>query len=108
MLVSTILIILISPLRFLQPSAGDCFEWFSPQVVELVSALSLSSDQTRRLKNVEVLRDALPRDADLVLHRQARAQLEERLSIPIAQLIENRSPYRCYQCFEDIAHDQQR
>ena len=35
---------------------------------------------------------------------QADAQLKERLSIPIAQLVENGASRRCCQCIEDIGH----
>jgi hypothetical protein len=72
--------------------------------MELISPLPLRSDQTCMLKQVEMLRDALPRDADLVLHQQPCAELKESLPIALAQFVQNRSAHRCYDCFEDVAH----
>ncbi len=51
-----------------------------------------------------MLRDALPRNADVVLHGEARAQLEERLAITLNEHVENSAPDRRDDRFEDIVH----
>jgi hypothetical protein len=72
--------------------------------VKLVSTLPFRSDQACCFKNLQMLRYTLPRHADLVLHQQASAELEERLPIPLAKFIQNRPAHRRRNCFEDIAH----
>jgi hypothetical protein len=64
-----------------QPSLDNRLQRLRLQVVELVPPLSNADQEPGGFHNVEVLRDALPRRADLVLHRESRAQLEERLTI---------------------------
>jgi len=49
--------------------------------MEFVAPLSNAEEEPGGFQNVQVLRDALPSCPDLVLHRQARTQLEERLSV---------------------------
>src|SRR3954465_9267191 len=51
-----------------------------------------------------MLRYRLPRHAQLVLHRQAAAELEECLSVPVRQLVKNRPPRRVCQGLEDVGH----
>jgi hypothetical protein len=51
-----------------------------------------------------MLRDSLARDADLMLHQQPSAKLEECLAIPLTQLIQNHPSHRCSERFEDISH----
>ena len=76
---------------FVEPPLDDRFERCGVDVVELVPALAPGLDQTRSLENVEVLRDRLPRRAEPVLGRQTRADLKERLPVPVGQLIEDRA-----------------
>jgi hypothetical protein len=104
MLVTTILIILFSPVCFGQPPLGKCPQRFHPQIVEFVSTLSLSFNQAGSFKDVQVLRNSLARHTDLVLHQQPRAEFEERLPVSLAQFIQNRPSHRRYNRFENIAH----
>jgi hypothetical protein len=64
-----------------QPSLDNRLQRLRLQVVELVPPLSNADQEPGGFQNVQVLRDALPRCADLVLRRESRAQLEERLAI---------------------------
>ena len=74
----------------LEPPLDDWFERRGVDVVELVPALAAGLDQARGLEDVEVLRDRLPRGAEAVLGRQPRAELEERLPVPVGQLVKDR------------------
>lgn len=51
-----------------------------------------------------MLRDALAREADLVLHRQAAAEFEESLPVAVAEFVENRAAHWRNDGFEDVAH----
>jgi len=64
-----------------QPSLNNRLQRLRLHVMELVPPLSNADQEPGGFQNVQVLRDALPRCPDLVLHRQPRAQLEERLSV---------------------------
>src|SRR5215218_5519430 len=63
-------------------------------MVELVPALPPGPHQPRRLQDVEVLGDRLPRRAQPVLGREPGAELEQRLPVPLAELVEDRPPGR--------------
>src|SRR5438094_591864 len=54
------------------------------------------------LEHSEVLRDRLPRRAEPILVRQARADLKQGLPIPFGQLIEDLSPRWIRQGLEDV------
>ena len=86
----------------------DRFERRGVDVVELVPALAAGLDQTRGLENVEVLRDRLPRRAKPVLDRQARADLKQRLPVPVGQLVEDRAARGVGQGLEDVTHTPER
>jgi hypothetical protein len=73
-------------------------------VVVLVAALPTSGDQTRALEDVEVLGDGLPGGAQAVLGGQPGAELEQRLTVPVQQLVEERTPSRVREGLEHIAH----
>jgi hypothetical protein len=60
--------------------------------------------QARCLEQIEVLRDRLPRGRDLVPHDQPIADLEERLTIAVSQLVEDLASRGIGQGFEYIAH----
>lgn len=60
--------------------------------MELVSALAPAAYETSRLQHLQVLRDRLSRQPELVLHREPGAELEQRLAVSILELVENRSP----------------
>src|SRR5215470_2224145 len=87
-----------------EPPLDDRFERRGVDVVELVPALAAGLDQARGLQNVEVLRDRLPRRAKPVLDRQARADLKERLPVPVGQLVEDRAARGIGQGLEDVTH----
>ena len=61
------------------------------QVVELVAALLAGADEAGLLEHREVLRDRLPRRAEPVLGGQPRAELEQRLPVPLPQLVQDRA-----------------
>jgi hypothetical protein len=87
MLVTTILIILLSPVCFRQPPCGERSQRFFPQKMKLESALALSLNETGSFKGVQVLRNSLARCADLMLHEQPRAKFKEGLPISLAQFV---------------------
>ena len=55
------------------------------------------------LQHLQMLGDGLSRQRDLVLHCEARAELEEGLAIPLDELVENRPPRWSRDRVEDIA-----
>ena len=63
-----------------------------------------SSDQPGRRQHVQVLRDGLPGERKVVLHRKPGANLEQRLAVPLAQGVEDRPPCRGHQCLEHVGH----
>ena len=73
-------------------------------MVELVPAFLLSLDEAHRLQYVEMLRDRLPGRAQPVLHDESRADLEQRLPVPLGQLIEDRPPRRVGKGLVDVVH----
>lgn len=87
-----------------EPTLNDGFERCGVDVVELVPALATGLDQTRSLENLEVLRDRLPRRAKPVFGRQPRADLKERLAIPVGQLVEDCAARGIGQGLEDVTH----
>lgn len=64
------------------------------QVMKFVPALTPARDEPGRLQHAQVLRDRLPCEPELVLHRQPGAQLEQRLAVAVVELIENRPSRR--------------
>lgn len=70
--------------------------------MELVAPLPSGMHQTGLLEHLKMLRNRLPAQRKLVLHRQPRAQLEERLAIPFGQFVDDQSAYRCRQRMEDV------
>lgn len=63
-------------------------------MVKFEAALPLRGDESNRLQHGEMLGDRLPGEIEVMLHRQTNADLVERLTIAIAQLVENRPPCR--------------
>jgi hypothetical protein len=51
-----------------------------------------------------MLRDRLSRQTQIVLHRQSRTQLEQRLAVSLVKFIQNGPPRRGDQSFEHIGH----
>jgi hypothetical protein len=87
-----------------RPALHDALQRRDVEVVELVSALAPAAHEARRLEHLQVLRHRLPRQAELVLHREPRADLEQRLPVSIVQLVEDRSPRGRCQRVEDIVN----
>ncbi|MDA0168199.1 hypothetical protein OJ998_03805 [Solirubrobacter taibaiensis] len=71
------------------------------EVVELVSAVPARLDQAGLLEHVEVLRDRLARHAQ-PFRGEPAAQLEERLTAAVAQLVEDGAPGRRGEGVEDV------
>src|SRR5947207_2194654 len=92
----------------LEPPLDDRFERRRVDAVELVPALAAGLDHTRGLQDVEVLGDRLPRRAKPVLDRQTRADLKERLPVPVGQLVEDRAARGVGQGLEDVTHTPER
>src|SRR5262249_60089421 len=86
----------------LQPTVHDRAKRLGFQVVELIPALAPRFDQPCVLEDVEELRDRLPAGAQPMLVRQPGADLEQRLAIPLGQLVEARSPRRVGQGLEYV------
>jgi hypothetical protein len=63
-------------------------------VVELVTTLPSCTHEARFFENVDVLRDGLPGRTSSVLRGEAGAELEQRLSVSIRKLVEDRSAGR--------------
>src|SRR5262245_64290849 len=72
--------------------------------MKLVSPLAPGRDQPRRFQHVEVLRDRLTGQAQVVLHRQPGTELEQRLSVSFLQFVENGPTRRCGERLKDIGH----
>lgn len=73
-------------------------------MVELVPALASGSEQAGLLQYRHVLRDGLPGRADIVLRDETRAQLEQRLTVPVDEFVEDRAPGRVRQGSEQVTH----
>lgn len=87
-----------------QPTGHRLPERLKIKIVVLVSALSSGTQQPCRFQYLQVLRHGLPAEVDLMPHGQPAAQLEQRLTIPITQLVDDQSTYRCGQGMEHVIH----
>ncbi|HVT99044.1 MAG TPA: hypothetical protein VHE33_16180 [Acidobacteriaceae bacterium] len=94
----------LSPWFLLQPAVDDRPQRVPPEVVELVAALARRRDQACLFEHFQMLRDGLARRCDAMLHRQARAQLEQRLPVALRQLVQNRPPCRRCHCLKNVDH----
>src|SRR4051812_14083322 len=72
--------------------------------MELVPALPARGHEAGGLEHVEVLRHRLPRRAEPVLHREARAELEQRLPVTLGELVEQGPSRGIGQGLEDVTH----
>ena len=72
--------------------------------MELVPAFAPRADQAGPLEHVEVLRDRLPGQPEAMLHRQPRAELEERLTVAVSELVEDRPARGRGESMEDVRH----
>ena len=73
--------------------------------MELVATLPPCSHETSRLEDVDVLGDRLSGRTHPVLRREPGAELEQRLSVALHELIEDRSACGIGQCLEDVSHE---
>src|SRR5690349_11470084 len=87
-----------------QPPRDGSFEWSGVDGVELVPAFAPGPHQARLLELIQVLGDRLPGQRDLVLHGQAGADLEERLVVPLGQLVQDQPAGRVRDRLEDVTH----
>src|SRR5258705_10439313 len=76
-------------LGLVEPPLDDRFERSGVDVVELVPALAPGLDQAGGLENVEVLRDRLPRRAEMGLGRQAGTDVEQPLAISARRFVKD-------------------
>ena len=72
--------------------------------MELVSPFSPARHETGLFEHVEMLRNSLPGEIKVALHGQPYANLEQGLTVPVGQSIEDRPPGRRSQSMEDINH----
>src|SRR5687768_2090289 len=86
------------------PALGDGPERRGVQVVELVATLAAGPHQARSLEDVQVLRDGLPGRGEPVPADQPAAQLEQRLAVPLLELVEDHAPGRVRERLEHVAH----
>lgn len=70
--------------------------------MEFVAALPSGLDQPGGLQHGKVLGDRLARDAELVLHAQPGANLEQSLPLPHGEFVEDRPTRRVGQGFEEF------
>src|SRR5262245_65164872 len=87
-----------------EPAVDDALERRRVDVVELVAALASCLDQAGGLEQLEVLRDRLAGRSEPVLGRQARAELEQPLPVPLGQLVEDRAARRVGQGLGEVRH----
>src|SRR5258705_12971664 len=71
--------------------------------MELVPPVSFCDHEAGRLELIEVLGDRLSRRAEPVLHHQPRAELEQCLTVSLAELIEDRPPCGVCECSVNIS-----
>ncbi len=73
--------------------------------MKLEPASSPRGEETGRLEDVEMLGDGLASRTQPVLHREATAQLEQRLTVSVDELIEDRPPRGISERLEEVGHD---
>src|SRR5665647_503831 len=86
------------------PPPGDLAERCGVELMERVAALTVPRNKPGVLQHVQVLGDRLPAGGQAVLHGEAGAELEERLPVPVHQLVEDRSPGGVREGLEHVAH----
>jgi hypothetical protein len=72
--------------------------------VQLVAAIAPAKHESGRFEHGQVLGDRLACRAESVLGREPRADLEQRLVIALAQLVEDGSAGGIGERFEDIVY----
>src|SRR5262249_43536922 len=89
---------------FFRPAPENALRGAGAQVVNFVPPLARGRYYPRRFQHVEVLRDRLTGQAQVMLHRQPGAYLEQRLSVALMQFVQDGPTRRCGECFKDIGH----
>lgn len=69
------------------------------------AAFPHSRNETGLLQDIEVLGDRLASRNEPVLHREPGTDFEQRLTVPVHELIEDCSPRPVIQCFVNISAD---
>src|SRR5674476_1009690 len=87
-----------------RPPPGDLAERCGVELMERVAALPVPQDQPGVLQHVKMLGDRLPAGGEAVLHGEAGAELEERLPVPVHQLVEDRSPGGVREGLEPVSY----
>ncbi len=72
--------------------------------MKLEASVALADHEARGFEHLDVLRHRLPRGGDAVLHREARAELEERLAVTVDQFVQYRAPGRVGYRSVDFIH----
>ncbi|MFN8050490.1 MAG: hypothetical protein U0Q22_03550 [Acidimicrobiales bacterium] len=72
--------------------------------MELVATVASGRHEAGLLEHVEVLGDGLPRGGELVLGREAGAELEERLAVAVDELVQYGAPSRVGEGLEHVSH----
>jgi len=94
-----------SPLGVLAPPIHGRVERCRVDEMELVPPLPKRLHEPGPLEHVQVLRHGLTREAHAVLHREPRAELEQRLTVPLMELVEDGAPRGSGQGVEDVDHE---
>jgi hypothetical protein len=88
------------------PSVHDRPERLQIDEMEFVSPFPAGDYEAGGFEDVEVLGDRLTRELQPVPHRQASAELEQRLPVPIVQLVKNGPSRRRGEGLEHVTHSQ--
>jgi hypothetical protein len=88
------------------PSVDDRLERLQIDEMEFVSPFPAGDYEPGGFEDVEVLGDRLTRELQPVPHRQASAELKQRLPVPIVQLVENGPSRWRGESLENVAHSQ--
>src|SRR5689334_8689252 len=87
-----------------RPALDGLSERRRVDVMELVAAFPPRGDEPGVLEDAEVLGDRLPRGSQTVLGGEAGAQLEQRLAVSVAELVEDHPAGGIGQRLEHVSH----
>ena len=74
------------------------------QIMHFVAPLPSRGYKADGFQDLQVLRDRLSGEAEVMFHGQTIAQFEKRLTLALHQLIENRPSRWSSKCLEEITH----
>jgi hypothetical protein len=80
------------------PALGDVVEGRGVEVVELLPAATHGCHEVGRLEDGEMLAYRLPG------HVESRAELAQRLAVPLVEAVQQQPPARVGQCPEGVVH----